>query len=45
MISMKREMGSVIRECASVALLSEEQVKVNGILHNNHLSLIKLVHE
>ena len=46
MISTKREMGSVICECASVASLSEEQVNVNGILHNiNHLSLIKLGHE
>lgn len=29
---MGREMGSVIRRCASVASLSEEQVGVNGIL-------------
>lgn len=32
MISTKREMGSVIRECASVASLSEEQVKAHILL-------------
>ena len=41
MISTKREMGSAIRECASAASLSEEQVKVNGFL----IIRVKLVHE
>ena len=39
MISTKREMGSGICECASVASLSEEQVKENGFLYNNQLNL------